>query len=457
MSQITFPGLTTLLTSPMTAGQTSLPVSSDIQAKLILALGATGYTWLTVVDDLNIEVVKVELVSGALFLTRGNPAYVFPVGACALWEVTDESVQDRVCNPVCELIPACPCAPPMEGATAIPNGMRELPWEGAFNFLGTAPLTLTIVAAPAWVTYTVGSNFVKYSGTPSVAGVYSLSVKATNACGTVTVTKEITIAPKVTDSDDCPTSASTCSGGRLFFTVECKTPPFDPTVAQVENRQGARVTFYAICGPCPPEGCAETIVATPNVCPDTTCTTDSAGVTTCLSIIKPNTKCSVNSLTGIITCITTPVTVAPVDPDPIIPVSPNPVPPPGSVATPAGACATLNVNGQQVTSGGVQDYNSSAGANIAVNVVLARAAVAGTAIVFESWGNYTDMGVATPASTTQTIAVGESTDDASVFVSTTALAGPSAITLGTNGAVRIIVKVPGCNDFTFTMFNREGA
>ena len=216
MSQVTFPGLTTLLVGPMTAAQTSLPVSPDIITKLILGLGATGYTWLTIVDDMNIEVVKVQLIAGGVQLTRNATPYAFPVGACALWEITDESVKDRVCNPTCVIDPACPCVAPTEGATAIPNGMRELPWEGALNFLGTAPMTLTIIAAPSFVTYTIGSNFVKFSGTPTVSGVYSVSVKATNACGTVTVTKAVTIAPKATDSTDCATVASTCSGARTF-------------------------------------------------------------------------------------------------------------------------------------------------------------------------------------------------------------------------------------------------
>lgn len=454
MAQVIFPGLTTLTVGPMTSSQTALPVASDVLAKLIIGLGSTGYTWLTLVDDLHTEVIKATLVAGIVVLTRNAVPYAFPTGSCLLWELTDESVKDRVCNPVCEISPACPCVVPSEGATAIPNGMRELAWEGTINFLGTSPLVITILAAPGWGTYTIGSNFVKFTGTPGVAGTYSVSAKATNACGTVTVTKSVVISPKATDSDDCPTSVSTCSGGRLLFTATCAFPPPDPQAPKVEQRRGARVTFSAHCGPCEIQGCADTIIDTPNTnCPDTVCTTDTAGVTTCITRVQPGFVCSVNSLTGIITCIKTPVPPVVVDPFPVIPVIPNPVTPPAITNNPAASCVVMSINSVNVISGVVGDY--AGGGLVPVSVTLAQPAVAGTTVKYESWGNYTFQGIDPPTTSTDSITIGATTASSTVNISNVVQAGADSRTVWVNGAVRITVNVPGCEEFTHTMYNRE--
>lgn len=458
MPQVIFPGLTTLTVAPMTSSQATLPVASDVLAQLILGLGNTGYTWLTLVDDLHTEVVKAALVAGAVVLTRNAAPYAFPTGSCLLWELTDESVKDRVCNPVCELVPDCPCVVPTEGATAIPNGMRELAWEGAINFLGTSPLTITILACPGWATYTIGSNFAKFTGTPGVAGTYSISVKATNACGTVTVTKSVLISPKATDSDDCPTSVSTCSGGRLLFVAACAFPPPDPQAPRTEQRRGGRVTFSAHCGPCEIQGCADTIIESPNTnCPDTVCTTDSAGVTTCVTRVQSGFICSVNSLTGFITCIKTPPPPVVVDPFPVIPVIPNPVTPPPITNNPAPSCVVMDVNGTNVVASSVKDYNSQAGGAVTVAVTLALPAVAGTSVLYESWDSYTFLGISPPASSTDIVTVGATTSTASVSILRESVAGPSSRAVGINGALQVTVRVPGCEDFVHILYNREAA
>ena len=459
MTQKTFLGLTTTLTGPMTAVQTSLPVTQDILSKLLLGLGVDGYTWLIIADDFNTEVVKTFVLNGTVFLNRniGLPGFAFPVGTCVYWDVTDESVQDRACNTTCATVvdPTCPCVVPTEGATAIPNGMRELPWEGAFNFLGSSPLALTIVAAPAWVTYTVGSNFVKFVGTPTVSGAYSVSVKANNACGTVTVTKGVTISPKASDSDDCPTSLSTCSGGRIFFKMSCAVPPVDPQIAAEETRMGARLTMYAHCGACELPGCEDTITGDTSSNAGAQCTTADDGIVTCITKVRAGFICSVNSLTGIITCIKKPAVLSTMLPELPMPSTNNPVSPPARGNNPPASCSALRVHGMTVSSGAVGDYNSSAGTDIAIAVTLATPATQSTFVKYESWGNYTEIGLSSATTTTRSIPLGDTLFSDTISVLNTPQPDTPSTTLGVNGALRITITKAGCENFTYIMFNRE--
>lgn len=85
-------GFTAKLTAPLKASDGMIQISkkNELFPKL-----ANGYSYLTLSDGVETEIVKIEQFGDELKITRGQEGTepkTFPVGTCVKWEVTKSSV-----------------------------------------------------------------------------------------------------------------------------------------------------------------------------------------------------------------------------------------------------------------------------------------------------------------------------------------------------------------------------
>ena len=97
-------GFISNLTAKLGDNDKDLPVFEEHLGILKSKLGSNGYSFLEIFDGTQLEIVKVSIVSGSLFLERGmeetNPQ-TFPVGSCVKWVLTPQAVRDIICQMEC--------------------------------------------------------------------------------------------------------------------------------------------------------------------------------------------------------------------------------------------------------------------------------------------------------------------------------------------------------------------
>lgn len=82
---------------------TDLPIADNHYAKLSRDLGG-GYTFLSICDGVNTEIVKVSANGGKLFIERAlenTEAHTFPVGSVVEYTLTPTAVRDIICQMDC--------------------------------------------------------------------------------------------------------------------------------------------------------------------------------------------------------------------------------------------------------------------------------------------------------------------------------------------------------------------
>jgi hypothetical protein len=69
----------------------------------------------------------------------------------------------------------------------LPDGVAGFPYSASFYVVGTAPFTMSAPVKPSWLSVTLSSNLITFSGTPAIGdtGSNAVSFTLTNACGTV--------------------------------------------------------------------------------------------------------------------------------------------------------------------------------------------------------------------------------------------------------------------------------
>lgn len=190
------------LNAKLEATDVYLPISDAAAADLkALLTEPDQYMYLTLKDDTNFETVKVRNERGTLMLERGiegTTATTHPFGTCivSVSPTVVALVKDLICNYECCNGP-CPVTPPTLAGISMPMQCNVgVEWNAAVIFDGTAPMTIGINNAPAWVQATqVGSTLI-LKGVPDKAETVTFSVAATNGNGTNIVSQPVTVVVK---------------------------------------------------------------------------------------------------------------------------------------------------------------------------------------------------------------------------------------------------------------------
>lgn len=175
-------------TAPMSAGDRSLPVCPEARDDLLGVLASGDYIYLSIIDDIHFETVKVVNDHGSLILERGvegTIAVAHPDGACvkSVSPTVIAAIKDLVCNYQCCDGP-CDCTPVAFSGANLPGGSAGQPWHGAVIFTGDSPIHCGVSQLPAWMSAQVVGSTILLSGTPSVGGEWVVSCAATNCGGT---------------------------------------------------------------------------------------------------------------------------------------------------------------------------------------------------------------------------------------------------------------------------------
>lgn len=172
----------------MQAGDNYLPLCASAESDLVKLLGEDGYTYLSILDDTNMEAVKVTNDHGTLVVERGlegTKAVTHPSGSCvkSVSPVVLAAVKDLICNYDC-CSGDCVCVPVSKHFLDIPQGKVGQAWTGAVVFDGAPPVTCGVGDVPAWLSAKSMGSAIILSGTPTKAGEYIISFAATNCNGT---------------------------------------------------------------------------------------------------------------------------------------------------------------------------------------------------------------------------------------------------------------------------------
>lgn len=165
-----------------------LNLNPNSMMQLMSQMEEGDYTYLTISDRLNTEIVKATKTcfEGGVMIERGQgdtePRH-FPFGSCVTFEVTTPVVKDLICNYECCDGP-CVCEGVAGAGITMPTGIVGVPYTGTAIFTGDTPMTLTAKGFPAWAEIFIGANYIRVSGVPNAVGTYEVGVAATNCHGT---------------------------------------------------------------------------------------------------------------------------------------------------------------------------------------------------------------------------------------------------------------------------------
>lgn len=167
----------------------TLPLNKADSDRLMAAMEEDDYAYLVIRDPVGAEIVKVTNTCGGLLVDRGQDgtdAMNFPKGSCVRHEMTPAVVKDLICNYNC-CEGDCPCDPVESAGITLPAAKVGVAWNGNAVFTGDTPMELSATGVPAWATITLGANYIAFSGTPTGAGSFNISVAGTNCGGAIAV------------------------------------------------------------------------------------------------------------------------------------------------------------------------------------------------------------------------------------------------------------------------------
>lgn len=188
-------GFITTLASKYLKTDINLPIPNEDLATLIslLNISTNDFVYLTITDEISLEVIKVSGGCGSLVVERGidgtNPQ-TFPKGSCVSFRITPAIVKELICTHKC-CVDEC-CVPVTVALGTLANGNVGVPYLSSIIFNGSTPMSIAVSNAAPWMSVTTGSNHVSFQGIPSVPGNYTISIAATN-CHNDLVTTASTI------------------------------------------------------------------------------------------------------------------------------------------------------------------------------------------------------------------------------------------------------------------------
>jgi hypothetical protein len=186
----------TTLSDTLAVTDDVLPLPASKKQVLLDKLAKGGdYTYLTVCDGIEREIVKVTNHLGVLGYERGQDgttAVAFAKGSKVAFNFNSPTL---IRTYICET-PCCddPCQKPAKvvGQTAYTVIVNQL-FSTTFVFDGTTPLSPAIQNIPSWLQIIAqNTHFMTLSGTPLVPGTHTLSVAVANSKPSVDL-KTITI------------------------------------------------------------------------------------------------------------------------------------------------------------------------------------------------------------------------------------------------------------------------
>lgn len=174
-----------------------LPLPKGAQTDLADIIKEDGsYIYLTLLDDANIETVKVTLVQGFLVMERGlsgTKAVNHPVGTCvsSISPTVIAVIKDLICNYDCCEDGDCPKTPVQITDVYTPSAKVGSAFRGIISFTGSDPVQVTVSGAPDWLTIARSSDRLDLTGTPVSAGQVTFSVALSNLNGTKTAVQTV--------------------------------------------------------------------------------------------------------------------------------------------------------------------------------------------------------------------------------------------------------------------------
>lgn len=172
-------------------GDTLLPLHADARADLLALLSEEDdYIYLSLVNDVGMETVKVKNDHGTLLMERGVEGTTdgtHPPATCvhAVSPTVVAIIKDLVCNYEC-CEPPCPAEPVQYLGELLPPAKVGEPWEG--NIIFSNAQSAGVYDTPKWMNAKLlpGSGAIMLSGTPELdnVGEHVFTVYASNANNT---------------------------------------------------------------------------------------------------------------------------------------------------------------------------------------------------------------------------------------------------------------------------------
>lgn len=172
-----------------------LPLNQNATARLLALLNADGEEiYLTISDDVYKEHVLITLVSGTPVLTRGvdSDPHKFPKGSCVFFELSLPVVKWLICNHQCCEDDCAPDPVVFAGAVFPPATINQA-WEGTMIFKGDTPVAFGVTGMPAWMTAEYAASYIRFYGTPTGTGSYTIAAAASNNRGSNTAVGQATV------------------------------------------------------------------------------------------------------------------------------------------------------------------------------------------------------------------------------------------------------------------------
>lgn len=180
-----------------------LPLPPAAAADLVNLLDDNdAYIYLTLKGDTYMETVRVRNEGGVLIMDRGmegTVAVLHHYGTCvtAVSPTVLAVMKDLICNYSCCEDGDCPCVAVTYTGAVLPEAHVGIAWEGSVVFSGDTPISMGVENTPDWMNVTQQSGLMQLTGTPTVEGVFSFSVAATNCNGTEIATKTLSLTVTV--------------------------------------------------------------------------------------------------------------------------------------------------------------------------------------------------------------------------------------------------------------------
>lgn len=128
--------------------------------------------------------MNVSIIDDMLYLQTGS---VLPAAAASnvnVSVVVTNKCGELTLSDTIDVAAEITCTPvAFTGNDVLPSPVYGQQWDAFIGLTGTAPFTLSEVSKPSWLNITATSTGIQMSGTPNIAGAFSVSFKVNNCSG----------------------------------------------------------------------------------------------------------------------------------------------------------------------------------------------------------------------------------------------------------------------------------